>query len=127
MEGREGEEGRRGEGEREGGRKREGGREDSRRGGERESGKGKQSQVMHKIEARGQLSSPLSGMVSRAATALMADLFSSSCFSYSCLTELAFALDCMVDLNGSINFSTPSTVHVEKRELTNRQVQCQYL
>ena len=52
--------------------------------------------------------SPLSGMVRRAATALMADLFSSSCFSYSCLTELAFAFDCMVDRSGSINFSIPA-------------------
>ena len=37
--------------------------------------------------------SPLSVMVSRAAMALMADLFSSSCFSNSCFTELALALD----------------------------------
>lgn len=31
-----------------------------------------------------------SGMVSSAATALMADRFSSSCFSNSCFTEFAF-------------------------------------
>ena len=51
---------------------------------------------------------PLSGMVSRAATALMADRFNSSCFSNSCLTELAFAFDCMVDLSGSISLSIPT-------------------
>ena len=46
-------------------------------------------------------------MVSRAATALMADLLSSSCFSNSCLTELAFVFACIVDLRGSISFSIP--------------------
>ena len=40
--------------------------------------------------------------------ARIAERFSSSCFSYSCLTELAFALDCTVDRRGSINFSIPS-------------------
>ena len=50
---------------------------------------------------------PLSGMVSRAAMARMAERFNSSCFSYSCLTELAFALDCTVDLRGSISLSMP--------------------
>ena len=32
---------------------------------------------------------PAPGTIINAATALMADLFNSSCFSYSCLTEFA--------------------------------------
>ena len=45
--------------------------------------------------------------------ARIAERFSSSCFSYSCLTELAFALDCTVDLRGSISLSMPGVcVHV---------------
>ena len=63
---------------------------------------------------------PLSGMVSRAATALMADLFSSSCFSNSCFTEFALALPCMVDLSGSISFSIPVSAGGENRKLTRR-------
>lgn len=56
---------------------------------------------------------PLSGIVSKAATALMADLFNSSCFSNSCFTEFAFAFDCIVALSGSINFSIPKTTQRE--------------
>ena len=52
--------------------------------------------------------SPLSGMVRRAAMALMAERFSSSCFSYSCFTELAFVFDCTVDRRGSISLSIPA-------------------
>ena len=37
--------------------------------------------------------------------ALMADLFSSSCFSNSCFTELALAFDWMVARRGSISLS----------------------
>lgn len=51
--------------------------------------------------------SPLSGIDSRAATALSADLLSSSCFSNSCLTEFAFTLVCNVARNGSTRISTP--------------------
>ena len=52
--------------------------------------------------------SPLSGMVRRAATALMADLFSSSCFSVLLLDRVGFHFDCMVERSGSINFSIPA-------------------
>lgn len=46
-----------------------------------------------------------SGMVSSAATALMADRFSSSCFSNSCFTEFAFTLVVHVARNGSTSRS----------------------
>ena len=45
--------------------------------------------------------SPASGICSRAATALIADRLSSSCFSYSCFTELAFTFVVHVALRGS--------------------------
>ena len=47
-------------------------------------------------------------MVSRAAIALMAERLSSSCFSYSCFTELAFVFDCTVERSGSISLSMPA-------------------
>ena len=50
---------------------------------------------------------PLSVIVSKAEMALIADRFSSSCFSNSCLTELALALDWIVTLSGSMSLSTP--------------------
>ena len=37
---------------------------------------------------------PASGIANSATTHLMADLFISSCFSNSCLTEFALTLDC---------------------------------
>ena len=45
-------------------------------------------------------------MVIRAATALIADLLSSSCFSYSCLTELALTLVVQVSFRGSTSLSS---------------------
>ena len=56
---------------------------------------------------------PASGIVNNAATALMADLFSSSCFSYSCLTELAFTFIVQVFLSGSTSPSNPKH-HINK-------------
>ena len=50
---------------------------------------------------------PASGTTNNAATALMADLFSSSCFSNSCFTELAFTLVVQVALRGSTKRSNP--------------------
>lgn len=47
-----------------------------------------------------------SGMVRRAATALIADRLSSSCFSYSCLTELALTFVVTVVRRGSTNLSS---------------------
>lgn len=52
-----------------------------------------------------------SGMVSRAATALMAERFSSSCFSYSCLTEFALTLVVTVVRRGS---TSRSSLHQRK-------------
>lgn len=46
-------------------------------------------------------------MVKRAASALNADLLSSSCFSYSCLTEFAFTFVVHVVFSGSTNLSNP--------------------
>lgn len=51
---------------------------------------------------------PASGMVSNADTALRADLFNSSCFSNSCLTELALTFSVHVYFNGSTNLSRPA-------------------
>ena len=51
---------------------------------------------------------PLSGIDNRAATALRADLLSSSCFSNSCLTEFAFTFVCNVARKGSTRISTPT-------------------
>lgn len=41
--------------------------------------------------------------------ARIADLFSSSCFSYSCFTEFALTLDVQVYFNGSTILSNPET------------------
>ena len=50
---------------------------------------------------------PAFGICSNAATALKADLLSSSCFSCSCLTELALTFNVHVALKGSTNWSSP--------------------
>lgn len=46
---------------------------------------------------------PAFGIEANAARALKADRLSSSCFSYSCLTEFAFTLSVQVVFNGSTN------------------------
>lgn len=65
-------------------------------------------------------------MVSRAAMALIADLFSSSCFSNSCLTELALAFDWMVVLRGSISLSIPKSINNKTELDSNMKVQKYY-
>lgn len=46
--------------------------------------------------------------------ARIADLFSSSCFSYSCFTEFALTLDVQVYFNGSTILSNPETGNKKK-------------
>ena len=70
------------------------------------------------------LHSPLSGMVRRAAMALMADRFSSSCFSYSCLTEFAFAFSCTVDRRGSISLSMPEGKRRQEYATKSHMLKC---
>ena len=50
---------------------------------------------------------PASVIANNAATALIADLLSSSCFSNSCLTECALTFVVQVALGGSTNLSNP--------------------
>lgn len=54
---------------------------------------------------------PASGIASKADIALIADLLSSSCFSYSCFTAFAFTFVVHVARNGSTNLSNPTTIN----------------
>ena len=70
---------------------------------------------------------PLSGIQDNADTALRADLFSSSCFSYSCLTELALTLKYIVVFSGSINLSIPIMMQYIQIMMQYIQIMMQYV
>ena len=71
---------------------------------------------------------PAFGICNNAATARNADRFNSSCFSYSCFTELGFTFNVHVERKGSTNCSNPinSQFKLFKIQLDNKETATKY-